>query len=64
VFRPADKADKIAIVSLVRCIQSVFGYPNDEAYWHDPRGGAGDRPGYGFYEVLPSTPPFGTARPA
>lgn len=54
VFRPADKAHKIAIVTLVRCMQSVFGYPNDEAYWCDPRGGAGDRPGYGFYEVLSS----------
>lgn len=54
VFRPADKAHKIAIVTLVRCMQSVFGYPNDEAYWCDPRGGAGDSPGYGFYEVLSS----------
>jgi len=54
VFRPADKAHKIAIVTLVRCMQSVFGYPNDEAYWHDPRGSAGDRLGYGFYEVLSS----------
>jgi hypothetical protein len=35
-------------------MQSVFGYPNDEAYWHDPRGAAGDMPGYGFYEVLSS----------
>lgn len=22
-------------------MQSVFGYPNDEAYWHDPGGPAG-----------------------
>ena len=57
VFRPADKAHKIAIVTLAGCMQSVFGYPNDEAYWHDPRGEAGDRPGYGFYEVLSSTWP-------
>src|SRR5260370_17422019 len=57
VFRPADKAHKIAIVTLARCMQSVFGYPNDEAYWHDPRGDAGDRPGYGFYEVRSSTCP-------
>jgi hypothetical protein len=57
VFRPADKAHKIAIVTLSRCLQSVFGYPNDEAYRHDPRGEAGDQPGYGFYEVLSSTWP-------
>jgi len=57
VFRAADKAHKIAIVTLAGCMQSVFGYPNDEAYWHDPRGEAGDRPGYGFYEVLSSTWP-------
>lgn len=57
VFRPADKAHKIAIVTLVWRMQSVFGYPNDEAYWHDPRGGAADRPWYGFYEVLSSTWP-------
>ena len=36
-------------------MQSVFGYPNDEAYWHDPRGSAGDRPGYGFFEIINST---------
>jgi hypothetical protein len=57
VLRLGDKADKIAIVTLKNCMQSVFGYPNDEAYWHDPRGAGGDRPGYGFYEVLSSTWP-------
>jgi hypothetical protein len=57
VLRLADKADKVAIVTLEWCMQSVFGYPNDEAYWHDPRGADGDRPGYGFYEVLSSTWP-------
>jgi hypothetical protein len=57
VFRLADKAHKIAIVTLAWCAQSVFGYPNDEAYWHDPRGDNGDRPGYGFYEVLSSSWP-------
>ena len=54
VFRPADKAELAAIVTLEHCMQSVFGYPNDEAYWHDPRGAAGDEPGYGFYEILNS----------
>lgn len=57
VFRPADQSRKMAIVTLGWCMQSVFGYPNDEAYWHDPRGSAGERPGYGFYEVLSSTWP-------
>ena len=57
VLRPADKAQLTAIVTFEGCMQSVFGYPNDEAYWHDPRGEAGDRPGYGFFEVLDSTWP-------
>jgi len=52
VVRLADKAHKVAIVTLERCQQSVFGYPNDEAYWHDPREAGGDTPGYGFYEVF------------
>jgi hypothetical protein len=40
-----------AIVTLVGCQQSVFGYPNDEARWGDPRlRGLG----YGFFEVLDS----------
>jgi hypothetical protein len=37
-----------AIVTFVRCSQSVFGYPNDEARWGDPR--LQDH-GYGFHEV-------------
>ncbi|GAB3943798.1 hypothetical protein GCM10027614_32980 [Micromonospora vulcania] len=40
-----------AIVTFVRCSQSVFGYPNDEAAMGDPR--LQDR-GYGFYEVRDS----------
>ena len=57
VFRPADKTRLTAIVTFERCMQSVFGYPNDEAYRHDPRGPSGDRPGYGFFEVISSTWP-------
>ena len=57
VYRPADKAHLTAIVTFERCQQSMFGYPNDEAYWHDPRGVAGDEPGYGFFEVLDSAWP-------
>jgi hypothetical protein len=57
VFRPADQARLAAIVTFRRCQQSIFGYPNDEAYWHDPRGTAGDSPGYGFFEVVNSAWP-------
>lgn len=57
VVRPANQERKVAIVTLEWCMRSVFGYPNDEAYWPDPRGADGDRPGYGFYEVLSSTWP-------
>jgi hypothetical protein len=40
-----------AIVTFVGCRQSVFGYPNDEARWGDPRlRGLG----YGFFEVRDS----------
>jgi hypothetical protein len=51
------RARKVAIVTLTGCLQSVFGYPNDEARWHDPRAAAGDRPGYGFCAVLSSVWP-------
>jgi hypothetical protein len=44
-----------AIVTFEGCLQSAFGYPNDEATWGDPRGAAGDEPGYGFFEILDST---------
>lgn len=57
VLRLADKARQVALVTLEGCMQSVFGYPNDEAYWRDPRGAGGDPPGYGFYEILSTTWP-------
>jgi hypothetical protein len=57
VLRLADKADLTAIVTFKGCMQSIFGYPNDEAYWHDPRGASGEGPGYGFFEVVDSTWP-------
>lgn len=50
VDRDANRAGP-AIVTLVQCRQSIFGYPNDEAQWGDPRL-AGH--GYGFFEVLDS----------
>lgn len=55
VMREADGTTETAIVTLVGCAQSVFGYPNDEAWSRDPRGVAGDEPSYGFHEVLSST---------
>jgi len=47
-FSPADRTNPVALATFSGCRQSVFGYPNDEAYWGVP--GAG----YGFYEVLDS----------
>jgi hypothetical protein len=43
-----DGPRRPAIATFARCSQSIFGYPNDEAYWGVP--GAG----YGFYEVVES----------
>ena len=40
-----------AIVTFARCSQSLFGYPNDEARWGDPR--LRDI-SYGFYEIRDS----------
>jgi hypothetical protein len=57
VSRPAVRAQLTATVTFGGCMQSVFGYLNDEAYWHDPRGAAGDMPGYGFFEILDSAWP-------
>lgn len=45
-----------ALVTFEVCLQSVFGYPNDEARRGDPRTG-GAQPGYGFYEVTGSSWP-------
>jgi len=45
VHDPAAKGCKVALVTLQGCIQSIFGYPNDEAY------GAIPGASYGFYEV-------------
>jgi hypothetical protein len=57
VFRKEDRANLTAILTLRGCLQSVFGYPNDEAYGHDPRAAVGERLSYGFYEVVNSTWP-------
>ena len=33
-----DRVETEALISGVGCVQSVFGYPNEEAFWKDPRG--------------------------
>lgn len=50
-----DGPRRPAIATFARCSQSIFGYPNDEAYW----GVAGA--GYGFYEVVQSDWPESVA---
>jgi hypothetical protein len=47
-FNPRDRTRPAALATFRDCSQSIFGYPNDEAY-----GGVPDA-GYGFYEVLDS----------
>jgi hypothetical protein len=47
-FRPTDRTNPAALATFRGCQQSIFGYPNDEAYWGVPDAG------YGFYEVLDS----------
>lgn len=57
VFKKADHSNEVAIVTFTNCQQSIFGYPNDEAYESDPRGTIGDEASYGFFEVLSSSWP-------
>lgn len=40
----------VALATVVGLVQSVFGYPNEESFWHDPRG----RIGHGFFELVGS----------
>jgi hypothetical protein len=47
-WSPADRTTTAALATFKACMQSIFGYPNDEAY-----GGVPDA-SYGFYEVLDS----------
>jgi hypothetical protein len=53
VARETDHSDAVAIMTVVGCRQSVFGYPNDEAWGYDQQGNALEL-SYGFYEVLDS----------
>ena len=47
-FRPSDGVHSAAIATFEHCSQSVFGYPNDEAYF------AVSGASYGFSEVTGS----------
>ena len=40
-----------ALITGAGCVQTVFGYPNEEAFWKDPRGELG----HGCYEILGSS---------
>lgn len=42
-----DRKEATALVTVTGLSQSVFGYPNEEAFWCDDRGEVG----HGFYEV-------------
>ena len=45
-----DRAESPALITGIGFVQSVFGYPNEEAYSKDPRGGLG----HGCYEIIGS----------
>jgi hypothetical protein len=45
-----DRQEATALVTVIGLNQSVFGYPNEEAFWYDNRGDVG----HGFYEVQDS----------
>jgi hypothetical protein len=47
-WRPADRTNTVALATFRSCRQSIFGYPNDEAYSGVPDAS------YGFFEVLNS----------
>lgn len=47
-LNPRDRTRTSALATFHGCSQSIFGYPNDEAYWGVPDAG------YGFYELLES----------
>jgi hypothetical protein len=45
-----DRLEATALVTVMGVTQSVYGYPNEEAFWNDSRGDVG----HGFYEVQES----------
>lgn len=44
----AHRKEATALVTIIGLCQSVFGYPNEEAFWLDPRA---EELGHGFYEL-------------
>jgi hypothetical protein len=46
-----DRQRAIALITISGVVQSIFGYPNEEAFWKDPRGDMG----HGFFEVVDSS---------
>ena len=46
----AHRTETPALITGVGYVQSVFGYPNEEAFWKDPRGSLS----HGCYEILGS----------
>ena len=59
VLRPVDKARLTAIVNFEWCMQSLFGYPNGEAYGHDPRGAQATGPATASSRSSPRPGPDG-----
>jgi hypothetical protein len=47
----ATRVETPVLITGVGCLQSVFDYPNEEAFWKDPRGELG----HGCYEILGSS---------
>jgi hypothetical protein len=45
-----NRQEATALVTVIGLSQSVYGYPNEEAFWSDSRGDVG----HGFYEVQES----------
>jgi len=42
-----DRVETRALITGVGCVQTVFGYPNEDAFWKDPRGELD----HGCYEI-------------
>lgn len=49
-LKAPDSQRAIALITISQVVQSIFGYPNEEAFWRDPRGNIG----HGFFEVIDS----------
>ncbi len=45
-----DRVECAALITIRGVVQSIHGYPNEEAFWKDPRG----KLGHGVYEILGS----------